>query len=80
MFSIVNYCVLLIFFYLLFFFSPGEDAESDPDDFIVDDQGRPQTKQRKKHMFDDEGMENARDIFGVDFDYGEFEHYGGEFC
>lgn len=36
-------------------------------------------KTKKKPLFEDEGLEAARDIFGCDFDYGEFEQYEGKF-
>merc|ERR1739838_838168 len=41
----------------------------------VDDDGKPIKMHNKKTVFDDEGLEAARDIFGCDFDYGEFEQY-----
>merc|ERR1712228_569176 len=53
---------------------PGD--ESDPDDFIVDADGKPLRTERKKkktHLFQDEERQMAEDIFGVKFDYGEFE-------
>lgn len=57
------------------------EAESDPDDFIVDDDGQPITKgKRKRHVkYTDAALQEAQDIFGVDFDYNEFEHYGEEY-
>lgn len=44
----------------------------------MDDEGKPYARQKKKPVFEDEGLEAARDIFGCDFDYGEFEQYEGE--
>lgn len=41
----------------------------------MDDDGKPIAKTKKKAIFEDEGLEAARDIFGCDFDYGEFEQY-----
>merc|ERR1739842_99376 len=60
----------------------GEDVEDsgsdDVDDFIVDEEGRPMKKDRKKkhHIFSDSARQAAEDIFGVAFDYGEFEGDG----
>ncbi|CAL4063268.1 unnamed protein product, partial [Meganyctiphanes norvegica] len=53
----------------------GEDDSEEEDNFIVDDDGKPIKMHKKKAVFDDEGLEAARDIFGCDFDYGEFEQY-----
>lgn len=55
-----------------------EDGEFDDEIFIVDEEGKPYARQKKKPVFEDEGLEAARDIFGCDFDYGEFEQYEGE--
>lgn len=53
-----------------------EDEESDADDFIVDDDGRPITEKKKvKRKFNDAHLQEGQDIFGVDFDYDEFEKY-----
>ena len=51
--------------------SGSDEAGSDVDDFIVDDEGNPiqRKKQRKKHIFDDSARQLAEDIFGVAFDY-----------
>lgn len=58
--------------------SEEEEEESDGEhSFIVDDDGKPIAKQKRKAVFEDEGLEAARDIFGCDFDYGEFEQYEG---
>lgn len=58
----------------------NEDLESDADDFIVDDDGRPiaERKKKRKHIFTDASLQEGQDIFGVDFDYDEFEKYGDE--
>lgn len=56
--------------------SGGEEYdESDEGDFIVDDDGKPIQRSKKKSMYEDEGLAAAQDIFGCDFDYGEFEQY-----
>lgn len=60
---------------------PSEEEEEESDgegSFIVDDDGKPIAKTKKKAIFEDEGLEAARDIFGCDFDYGEFEQYEGQ--
>uniref|UniRef100_T1GUP5 Transcription elongation factor SPT6 n=1 Tax=Megaselia scalaris TaxID=36166 RepID=T1GUP5_MEGSC len=53
------------------------DSESDADDFIVDDEGRPiaEKKKKKKHIFANASLQEGQDIFGVDFDYDEFAKY-----
>ncbi|XP_012270306.1 transcription elongation factor SPT6 [Orussus abietinus] len=53
---------------------------SDEDDFIVDDDGRPiaEKRKKKKPIFSDAALQEAQDIFGVDFDYDEFGKYGEE--
>ncbi|XP_052133580.1 transcription elongation factor SPT6 [Frankliniella occidentalis] len=53
---------------------------SDADDFIVDDEGRPITvkRQKRKPIFTDAALQEAQDIFGVDFDYDEFDKYDQE--
>lgn len=52
-----------------------EGEYSDADDFIVDDDGRPIADRRKKRrpIFTDAALQEAQDIFGVDFDYGILE-------
>ncbi|ESO97932.1 hypothetical protein LOTGIDRAFT_103494 [Lottia gigantea] len=57
-----------------------EEEESDIDDFIVDDEGRPISKgKKKKHIIhSDRALQEAQDIFGVDFDIEEFADYDGE--
>ncbi|CAK1551238.1 unnamed protein product [Leptosia nina] len=58
----------------------NEDMESDADDFIVDDDGRPiaERKKKRKPIFTDASLQEGQDIFGVDFDYDEFENYREE--
>ncbi|XP_041456554.1 transcription elongation factor SPT6-like isoform X2 [Lytechinus variegatus] len=58
------------------------DEESDPDDFIVDDSGQPIGKKKKKghkHRYTDSALQEAQDIFGLDFDFDEFEGYGDDY-
>ncbi|PVD31669.1 hypothetical protein C0Q70_07087 [Pomacea canaliculata] len=57
-----------------------EEEESDIDDFIVDDQGRPISKgKKKKHIIhSDAALQEAQDIFGVDFNFDEFDQDGEE--
>ncbi|XP_069767322.1 transcription elongation factor SPT6 isoform X2 [Narcine bancroftii] len=55
-----------------------EEEQSDIDDFIVDDDGQPVKKQKWKRRFPgytDAALQEAQEIFGVDFDYDEFEKY-----
>ncbi|XP_073421622.1 transcription elongation factor SPT6 [Dendrobates tinctorius] len=55
-----------------------EDEESDIDDFIVDDDGQPLKKpkwRKKLPGYADAALQEAQEIFGVDFDYEEFEKY-----
>lgn len=55
-----------------------EDEESDIDDFIVDDDGQPLKKpkwRKKLPGYADAALQEAQEIFGVDFDYDEFEKY-----
>ncbi|KOX79279.1 Transcription elongation factor SPT6 [Melipona quadrifasciata] len=59
----------------------GSEGEyTDADDFIVDDDGRPiaEKRKKKKPIFSDAALQEAQDIFGVDFDYDEFGKYGEE--
>ncbi|XP_002036804.2 transcription elongation factor SPT6 [Drosophila sechellia] len=53
------------------------DTESDADDFIVDDNGRPIAEKKKKRrpIFTDASLQEGQDIFGVDFDYDDFSKY-----
>lgn len=59
----------------------GSELESDPDDFIVDDDGQPITKsKRKRHIkYTDHALQEAQDIFGVDFDFDEFSKYQDDY-
>ncbi|KAG5326675.1 SPT6H factor, partial [Acromyrmex heyeri] len=63
-------------------FEEGSDEGeyTDADDFIVDDDGRPiaEKRKKKKPIFSDAALQEAQDIFGVDFDYNEFDKYGEE--
>lgn len=58
----------------------GEYTDDD-DGFIVDDDGRPIAEKRKKRkpIFNDAALQEAQDIFGVDFDFDEFEKFGDEY-
>ncbi|XP_039292182.1 transcription elongation factor SPT6 isoform X2 [Nilaparvata lugens] len=55
-----------------------EEGEYEDDGFIVDDEGRPiaEKKKKRKPIFNDAALQEAQDIFGVDFDYDEFDKYG----
>nr|XP_033334830.1 transcription elongation factor SPT6-like [Megalopta genalis] len=55
-----------------------EEESEDEDDFIVDGDGVPITEKKKKRkpIFSDAALQEAQDIFGIDFDYDEFEKYG----
>ncbi|XP_017852674.1 transcription elongation factor SPT6 isoform X2 [Drosophila busckii] len=54
-----------------------EESESDADDFIVDDNGRPIAEKKKKRrpIFTDASLQEGQDIFGVDFDYDDFSKF-----
>ena len=54
-----------------------EGSDEDIGNFIVDEEGRPieRKKAKKKHIFEDSQRQLAEDIFGVAFDYDEFEQY-----
>ncbi|XP_043230112.1 transcription elongation factor SPT6-like isoform X3 [Amphibalanus amphitrite] len=56
------------------------EDEEDVDDFLVDEDGKPLSKgpKKKKHIFADAALQEAQDIFGVDFDFDEFDKYGVE--
>lgn len=56
-------------------------SDEDDDGFIVDDEGRPikEKKKKRKHVYHDAALQEAQDIFGVDFDYDEFEKYDDEY-
>ena len=54
------------------------EEESDPDDFIVDEEGRSISKGKKKKkqkIHTDSALQEAQEIFGVDFDFADFEKY-----
>ncbi|XP_071876068.1 transcription elongation factor SPT6 isoform X1 [Bombus fervidus] len=55
-----------------------EEESDDEDDFIVDGDGIPITgkRKRKRPIFSDAALQEAQDIFGIDFDYDEFGKYG----
>jgi len=59
--------------------SGSGDDEDDVNDFIVDEEGKPieKKKSKKRHIFEDSQRQLAEDIFGVAFDYEEFEQYEG---
>lgn len=47
----------------------------------MDDEDRPLTDKRKKKkpIFADHTLQEAQDIFGVDFDYDDFEKYEDQY-
>ncbi|OXA61519.1 Transcription elongation factor SPT6 [Folsomia candida] len=55
--------------------SDESEVESETDDFIVDDDGQPIADKRKKRkpIFTDAALQEAQDIFGVDFDYEDLD-------
>ncbi|GIX74854.1 transcription elongation factor SPT6 [Caerostris extrusa] len=57
------------------------EGESDESDFIVDDDGQPISKgKKKKHIkYTDAALQEAQEIFGVDFDYKDFEQEEDEY-
>ncbi|RWS30565.1 Transcription elongation factor SPT6-like protein, partial [Leptotrombidium deliense] len=58
----------------------GSEESEDEDNFIVDEDDRPISKPRKRkgHRYNDEAMQQAQDIFGVEFDFDELDNYGEE--
>lgn len=54
-----------------------EEESDDEDDFIVDGDGIPITEKRRKKrpIYTDAALQEAQDIFGIDFDYNEFGKY-----
>ncbi|PIK37487.1 putative transcription elongation factor SPT6 [Apostichopus japonicus] len=59
-------------------YAESESEESDPDDFIVGDDGQPisgKKKKGQKHKYTDAALQEAQDIFGVEFDFDEFQEY-----
>uniref|UniRef100_A0ABD2WU03 Transcription elongation factor SPT6 n=1 Tax=Trichogramma kaykai TaxID=54128 RepID=A0ABD2WU03_9HYME len=56
------------------------EEESDADDFIVDDDGKPlKTHKKRPRIFADSALQEAQDIFGVDFDYDELAKFDGDY-
>ena len=53
----------------------GDEELSDEDSFIVDDEGKPihGTKNRGARRYDDAALQEAQDIFGLDFDVEDLE-------
>lgn len=61
----------------------GSEESDDEDNFIVDDDDQPISKPRRKkgaHRYDNEAMQSAQDIFGVEFDFEDLneEEYDDE--
>ncbi|XP_064619005.1 transcription elongation factor SPT6-like [Lineus longissimus] len=59
-----------------------DEEESDVDDFIVDEEGQPISKKgkKKRHIIHtDKALQEAQDIFGVDFDFDDIGDYGEEY-
>lgn len=56
-----------------------EGEYSDADDFIVDDDGKPIARKKKKPIFSDAALQEAQETFGVDFDYDEFSKYDDDY-
>lgn len=58
----------------------GSEEEDELDDFIVGDDGQPiRSKKKKRHIIHSDALlQEAQDIFGVDFDFEEFKNYEGE--
>ncbi|GFR31977.1 transcription elongation factor SPT6 [Trichonephila clavata] len=57
------------------------EGESDESDFIVDDDGQPISKAKKKRhiKYNDAALQEAQEIFGVDFDYKDFAQEEDEY-
>lgn len=56
--------------------SGDEESESDEDDFIVDDNDQPISRPKKKkggNRYTDAAMQQAQEVFGVDFDFDDLE-------
>ncbi|RUS83311.1 hypothetical protein EGW08_008933 [Elysia chlorotica] len=54
------------------------EEESDVDDFIVDEEGNSISKGKKKKkqkIHTDSALQEAQELFGVDFDFADFEKY-----
>jgi transcription elongation factor SPT6 len=58
-----------------------EEENSDTDSFIVDDDGKPihSHKARGTRRFDDAALQEAQDIFGLDFDVEDLEEMEDEY-
>lgn len=54
---------------------------TDPDDFIDDEEGQPISRGKKKRtvVHSDKALQEAQDVFGVDFDFADVEDYGSEY-
>ena len=54
----------------------GSDESEDENDFIVDDNDEPISRPKKKRGFrhNDEAMQQAQDIFGVEFDFEDLQN------
>lgn len=62
----------------------GHSEDEEDDNFIVDDNDRPiinRQRTKKSERFTDQALQQAQDIFGVEFDYDEVNNYdeNGEF-
>lgn len=56
----------------------SENSDNDDDGFIVDDNDRPianRQRTKKSERFTDQALQQAQDVFGVDFDYAEVNKY-----
>lgn len=58
----------------------GSEESDDEGNFIVDDNDEPISRPRKKkgYRYNDEAMQQAQDVFGVEFDFDDFQNYGVE--
>lgn len=58
----------------------GSDDSDDEGNFIVDDNDEPINRPRKKkgYRYNDEAMQQAQDVFGVEFDFDDLQNYGVE--
>lgn len=56
-------------------------CHTDPDDFIDDEEGQPISRGKKKRtvVHSDKALQEAQDVFGVDFDFADVEDYGSEY-
>ena len=54
-----------------------DEGDENIDDFIVDEYGRPISESQRKRVIvhTDSALQEAQEIFGVDFDFEEFEKY-----